>query len=202
MLRSMTRSIDSRLLFAAVAAVGFAGASAAHATVVSFTAPLSGPAESPPNASPGTGLSQVDFDTVAHTMHVHTSFSGLLGNTTASHIHSATAVPGAGTAIVATQLPSFTGFPLGVTSGTFDNTFDMTLASSYNPAFITAHGATPASAEAFLLQSCMDGTAYMNVHSTSFPGGEIRGFLQVVPAPGTAALLALGGVLATRRRRN
>jgi hypothetical protein len=40
----------------------------------------------------------------------------------------------------------FPGFPLGVTSGTFGNTFDMTSAASYNPALIMAEGGTTASA--------------------------------------------------------
>jgi hypothetical protein len=43
------------------------------------------------------------------------------------------------------------------------------------------------------------GLWYVNIHSTHRPGGEIRG--QVVPAPASAALLGLGGLMATRRRR-
>ena len=39
-------------------------------------------------------------------------------------------------------------FPLGVTSGTYDNTLDMTQATSYNPAYVTATGGTTAGAEA------------------------------------------------------
>jgi hypothetical protein len=93
-------------------------------------------------------------------MRVEVTFSGLLGTTTASHIHAATATPGMGTAMVATTTPTFPGFPLGVTSGTYDQTFDMTLASSFKPAFITAHGGTVASAEAALAASLADGTAY------------------------------------------
>ena len=47
------------------------------------------------------------------------------------------------------------------------------------------------------------GRAYLNIHSLpSFPGGEIRGFLQQVPEPGTLLLLGMGvaGFLSTRRR--
>ena len=68
---------------------------------------------------PRTGFATVVYDDLAHTLSVDASFSGLLGTTTAAHIHAATAVPGVGTAGVATQTPSFVGFPLGVTSGTF-----------------------------------------------------------------------------------
>jgi hypothetical protein len=144
---------------------------------ITYIANLNGPSEFPVNASPGTGFSRVIFDSTAHTLNVHVTFSGLLGATTAAHIHAATALPLAGTAGVATQVPSFVGFPLGVTSGTYDHTFDLTLASSWNPAFITANGGTPASAEASLDAALSTGRAYFNIHSTVSPGGEIRGFL-------------------------
>lgn len=186
---------------ATAAAASLFLASGASGAIVSYTATLSGAAEAPPNASAGTGFTQVDIDVVAHTLRVQATFSGLTGNTTASHIHAATAAPGTGTAGVATQTPSFTGFPLGVTSGSFDNTFDLTLSTSWNAAYITANGGTPASAEAAFAAALASGRAYLNIHSTFAPGGEIRGFLQPVPAPGTASLLALAGLGAFRRRR-
>ncbi len=179
------------------------GPAVARADLIRYSATLSGAAEAPPNASPGTGFTVVTFDTDAHTMRVEATFSGLIGTTTASHIHSATVLPGVGTAGVATQVPSFTGFPLGVTSGTMDTTFDMTLASSYRPGFITASGGTPALAEAALLQGALDGKAYFNIHSTQFPGGEIRGFLAIPEPTSLTILLGVGaiGVIARVRRR-
>lgn len=47
------------------------------------------------------------------------------------------------------------------------------------------------------------GNLYMNIHSTAFPGGEIRGQLTVVPEPGTVALgvLGLGALVWASRRR-
>lgn len=144
---------------------------------ITYSAHLNGPSEFPSNASPGTGFAKVVFDSTAHIIDVHVTFSGLLGITTASHIHAPTALPLTGTAGVATQAPTFAGFPLGVTSGTYDHTFDTSLASTWNPAFITAQGGSVTAAEAAFGAALADRRAYLNIHSTVFPGGEIRGFL-------------------------
>lgn len=179
----------------------------ATAAIIQYAAFLSGPNESPPNASPGTGFALVDIDNVLNTMHVHVEFLGLLSGTTASHIHAATASPFTGTAGVATTTPTFAGFPSGVTSGIYDATLDLTLASSYNPAYVTANGGTPASAEAALLAAIAGGKAYLNIHTAApsgFPGGEIRGFLTPTPEPASLAtwgLGALGCAIAGYRRR-
>jgi len=166
----------------------------AYATLFSYNVFLDGPSESPANASPGTGSASVIYNDSAHTLFIDMVFTGLLGTTTASHIHAATAVAGTGTAGVATTTPTFSGFPLGVTSGSYNNTLDLTLASSYNPAFVTANGGTTAGAEAALTAAMASGKAYLNIHTTVFGGGEIRGFLTPVPEPGTFALMGLGGV--------
>ena len=75
------------------------------------------------------------------------SFSGLQGNTTAAHIHSPTSVAFSGGAGVATTTPTFVGFPLGVSSGTWNTTLDLTQSSSFIAASITGHGGTTAQAE-------------------------------------------------------
>jgi hypothetical protein len=163
----------------------------AQATLLTFSTNLSGGAESPPNDSAGTGTGVFTFDTDAHTMLAQIVFSGLTGTTTAAHIHCCTAVAGTGTASVATELPLFTGFPTGVTSGSYEHLFDLTLASSFNPTFLAASGGTTAAAEAALIDGIFAGKAYLNIHTTYKPGGEVRGFL-AVPEPATLSLLGLG----------
>ena len=142
-----------------------------------YTAALDGLSEQTPNASSGTGTAIITVDNVLNTMRVQCMFSGLTSGVSASHIHSATVLSNTGTVGVATTTPTFTGFPTGVTSGTYDQTFDMTLASSYNAAFITANGGITASAFAALQAGLNANKAYYNIHTSVFPGGEIRGFL-------------------------
>jgi hypothetical protein len=96
-------------------------------------------------------------------------------NTTASHIHCCVTPPG--NAGVATATPTFPGLPFGVTAGTYSQTFDVTAAGSCNSAFVTANGGVPG-AETALPAGLRAGQAYLNIHTTAHPGGEIRGFLQ------------------------
>jgi hypothetical protein len=181
--------MKSTLTALAAVAISFGLSHAANASLITYSVILNGPNESPANTSPGTGEGSVIYDNVAHTASLHITFQGLEAGTTASHIHCCTTDPGTGTAGVATTTPTFAGFPLGVTSGSYDNVLDLTLASSYNPDFVTAHGGI-AGAEAALFEGASEGRAYWNIHTSEFPRGEIRGFL--VPEPATIALLGLG----------
>ena len=171
----------------------------ARATVYDWTVAFSSAGEAA--SSPGTGAGTVEYDSVLHSLALSCSFSGLLGTTTASHIHAATAVPLTGNAGVATTTPSFALFPLGVSSGTFNNTLDLTLSTSYNPSFVTANGGTTASAEAALFAAMNSGEAYWNIHTTAAPGGEVRGFLMPVPEPSSLALAGLFGAVIIARKR-
>ena len=201
-------TVASALIAAALSVVP------AAAATIPFSAILSPANEVPPTASTGSGTAILDLDVVAHTLRVQIAFSGLVPTapagltpgTTASHIHCclpssfATGV----NAGVATTTPTFAGFPLGVLAGTYDNTLDLLSASSYNPAFVTLVGGL-ANAETSLVNGLLGGLTYLNVHSSAFPGGEIRGFVVQIPEPETYALLLAGlaiiGIAMRKRRR-
>jgi hypothetical protein len=177
-------------------------AASAGATPLTYQAYLSGPNEAPPNASPGIGYALVTIDPVANTLQIDAQFSGLLGTTSAAHIHCCTTTPFAGTAGVIVTPGNLVNFPLGVTAGSYSRQFLTTDTSTYAAAFITANGGTTEGAEAALIAGFDSGRAYFNIHTSVVPGGEIRGFLTPVPEPATLGLLALGlGAAAWRKRR-
>jgi hypothetical protein len=191
---------------AAAAALAVAGALPAHAVEFVYTGVLNAANESPPVVSDGVGLGIVTLNPSSFTMRVQTVFFGLTGNVTVAHIHCCTAIPGEGNVGVASTTPTFPGFPAGGTSGFYDQTFDMLQASSWNAAFVNNNGGSFESAFAALQAGLDGGSAYLNIHSTFAPGGEIRGFLLApIPEPSTYALMALGlaavGVAAKRRRQ-
>ena len=172
----------------------------AHTQIYATT--MNGANENPSNASQGAGAAVLTIDLDLFTMRLQTTFANLSGNVTASHIHCCTAPPG--NVGVATQTPSFVDFPLGNRFGSYDHTFDMTLSSSYNAAFITANGGTVSTAFSALVTGLDAGRAYLNVHTSFAPGGEIRGFFAPVPEPASVALLLSGLVVvgwASRRQQ-
>lgn len=158
--------------FAALAAL-MAGVAPAQAAVFSFNALLSGEV----TGTTGTGSINVVYDDVAANFTYDVTFNGLSSGTTVAHIHCCTAEPGTGNAAPASELPTLNGFPVGATSGSYDDVIDMTDPESFNPAFVTANGGTVTSALAALIAGMNAGTAYFNVHTQTNPAGEIRGFL-------------------------
>src|SRR5262245_1004238 len=129
-------------------------------------------------------------------MSVGVNFSGLGSGTTMSHIHCCLSFPFQpnNNVMVATTTPTFPGFPLGVTAGNYAMTFNLLNPATYNPAFITSAfnpSGTVAGADAALVSGIAAGETYLNVHTTNFPGGEIRGFL--TPVSGEAVTGAQQG---------
>jgi len=173
-------------------------ASAPHAATMTFIAGLSGANERPdPVASPGTGLAVVVLDPAAETIQILATFSSLSSPTVAAHIHCC--APLNTNAGVATTVPAFVGFPLGVTFGAYMSPiFSLADALIYNPAFIAAQGGLR-QAEAALIAGMIAGQSYFNIHTVNFPGGEIRGQLTGVaglaPVPLPASIILFGSAL-------
>ena len=115
--------LNRSVLLATVLALGLGISTGTHAIPVVYTANLAGSNEIPGNASTGTGLATVTLDVAAHTLRVQVTFAGLSAPVTAAHIHCCLASPNAAANVgVATSTPTFTGFPSGVMSGSYDNT--------------------------------------------------------------------------------
>ena len=174
-----------------ITTLALAGALIGSAATIQFSGTL-GPEVM---GATGSGTALVTYDSTAHTLVVSFNFSGLSGPTTVAHIHCCVNPPG--TVGVATYPGTFPGFPTGVTSGSYTSPtpIDLLSTASYTSAFLTNFGGgTAAGAEAALIAGLQAGRAYLNVHTSAFPGGEIRDFLSEVPEPGSAALC--GGMLA------
>ena len=165
-----------------------------------FTANAAGALESPPNASPGIGLIKVDVGSTS--MSADVAFKNLISPTSEAHIHCCASAAFTGQAPVAVP---FTDFPTGVTNGTYSKTFSLSDTATYDPGFLKSNGGTAESATTALLNAIAANEAYVNIHSTEFPNGEIRGWLVAapIPEPGEWAMLGLGvgGLLWMGRRR-
>jgi hypothetical protein len=180
-----------RHLLAAVGSAAFLLSTApAFATVRNFTANLNSYQEMLPAggvvgaASTATGTGTVTIDDVTGVVTVSGTFNGLTSPSSNCHVHGLSPFGGPSAPVL---------FPLtfttGVTSGTFSGTGTLTGAN---------------------LTAALNSQTYINVHSTMFPSGEIRG--QIMPVPGTPAMppwglavlalsIAGAGVLFVARRR-
>jgi hypothetical protein len=156
-----------------------------------FGGSMSGANVTVPNNSPGTGSILITLDPTAETFQINASFTGLTGTDTAAHIHCCSLMQsGAGGA---TALPSWPGFPLGVTQGTYSSpVFSLIDPSFYTANFVSAEGGV-AQAAAALINGIEDGEAWFGIHTTSFPTGEIG--TQILPAPEPASLALVGSAL-------
>ncbi|HKB44354.1 MAG TPA: CHRD domain-containing protein, partial [Chitinophagaceae bacterium] len=123
----------------------------AKATIYPFSLSYSGANDNPPNASTATGTITGTYDDFTNRIFYTVSFSGLTTNATGAHFH-APAAPGVNAGVI---IP-FNGFP-AATSGTYSGS-----------AVVTDLQETQLFA----------GLWYANIHSSTYPGGEIR--VQVV----------------------
>jgi hypothetical protein len=175
-------------------------ATQATASIIVYTDVMSGANETPSNGSPAAGTAVVTVNTVANTLAVNITWSGLTAAASAAHIHCC-----AGPGVAAPVALPFNAFP-AATSGTYNNggvAFDLTNAATYTSGFLTMGGGTAAGAETLLLNSLASGMTYTNIHDSNFPGGEIRGQLAATPEPATLTLVAglLGLISVVRGRR-
>ena len=150
------------------------------------------------------GLASGFLELTGQELRLNVAFADLTSGTTVSHIHCCTASPFVGNAGVASTVPSFAGFPVGVRSGSFDQTWNIfTDVSFWNAVFLANNGATAANltpAANALVGALQAGRAYVNIHTQTNPGGELRAY--TTPEPQTWALLATGiGVLGAIARR-
>ncbi len=155
------------------------------------------------NGTPGTGGEfggGITFDDVTKILSIEIAwgsgngFTDLSGAASAAHVHGPTASPGTA------SFSENAGVLFGITSGGF--TFNNSASSGFVTGVSTALSPTD---EAALFA----GSLYINVHTATNSGGEIRGNLvnpTAIPEPSAYAALAglatLGCVAATRRRRD
>jgi hypothetical protein len=179
-----TRGAFMKLRSAIAALSTFAALTAttlpAQASLVSFATLLSSAGEPVPTST-ATGNATVVFDDVALTVRVVLNWAGLASAAPFGHIHCCTAVANTGSIGVALE---FDGLTQAIT-GSFDATYTP---ANFNTIFTGAK----------------EGKAYVNIHTPGvYQRGEIRGFLQAVPEPGSMALvvaaLGLAGFAARRK---
>ena len=144
-----------------------------------FTATLTGTAD---GGGGRTGTGTFLFTLTGTTMTISGTFSGLSANSTAAHIHGPAGPLPAQAGVLYDFTPSGLNLAtLGSTSGGINGTFGL-----------VPKGTGGSYTVAQQMADLNAGLWYLNVHSTAFPGGEIRGQILAVPEPSTLALVGLG----------
>ena len=174
--------------------------SVAQAHTHLYEATLTWSEESIPNTTLAIGTSTVTLDLDLITLRLEIQFSGLSGQTTEAFLHGVTLFANTGFAGPMSPALSASGFPLGVGTGSYDHTFDLTDAAGYHPTFLPASAFPISDALTALANGFEEGKVYLSIKSTAFPSGEIRGFFAEVPETGSASFLAATGVALLARR--
>ena len=200
MRNSLTFPNRHTLLALGIATAVIVPGAASHAAPIAFVANLLPTNEVPPTASTGRSsairippVTRLPRDPALVVPEAACEGAATVSTTTASAaVAKATAARERYAMAVATTTPTFAGFPLGVTSGTYNNTLNMLAASSYNPAFIAGPfdpSHTVVGAETALFNGIENLETYLNIHTQQFGGGEIRGILV---APSLTPLVPAG----------
>jgi hypothetical protein len=127
-----------------------------NATTYPINVTFSGAQETPANNSTATGTFIGTYNDVTDSLIYTVTFSGLFTNVTAAHFHGYVPPGIAGPILF---FPVNPGFPTGVMAATFVDSIKLTQGQE---------------------DSLKMGLIYFNIHTTNFPGGEIRAqlFLQ------------------------
>ncbi len=178
-----------RMMSAAVAALVAAACLPAGATTKVYSFNLNGSQEVPANASLAAGSAQVVVDDVMDTITFALAAFNFSSGITAAHIHAAPA--------------GSSGAPVFDLLANADAMGPVMIGPIAVPGSFSVAGVGKPSSFADAINA-MPWGYYVNVHTASYPGGEIRGQLAPVPEPATAFMLLGGlGLIATGlRRRN
>ena len=176
----MSRNASLALSFSMAAMAGALALPSVHAEDRGYRAVLLGIQEVPSVSTGAHGGFFMRLSPDGTTLHYHLAYSGLEGDVTQAHIHVGQRhVNGGIAAFLCSNLgngPAGTQpcpAPPASISGT------ITAADVVGPA---GQGVAAGEFDE-LVRAIRRGVAYANVHSTKFPGGEVRSQLDHVPAP-------------------
>jgi hypothetical protein len=167
--RIMLTSIVSATVVLA-AGVGYRAYADQRDRNVSLRAELRGLNEVPPTTSRATGSLRAQLDEEAQTITFTIDFRNLSGNPAVAHIHFGPTKVNGGVMVFFCGGGGQAACP-AATSGTITGT--ITAASVVGP---TGQGVT-AGDFADVARAIRTGNSYANIHTASFPAGEIRGLI-------------------------
>jgi hypothetical protein len=154
------RRVKLPLLFILLSVIIYTAGLYAQSTGILFTATLNGAQETPSVSTNATGTAWAMLSSDGKTLFYQITYANLSSAFTASHFH--LGAVGVGGGVIEAITPNFVG---NTASGAWTNIPDS------------------------IVGALLNGKLYLNVHSTSHPGGEIRG--QLWPAAGLGFRISL-----------